>query len=997
MAINFPNSPSVNDIHSEGGVRWKWNGSSWTRANGGAAVTDTITTANDNSTTTLYPVMVSGTGSNGAKVATSATKSISFDASDGNLTVDGNISIGGTLTYEDVKNVDSVGLGTFRSGAHFGPSTGVGATISSEGDITAGIITATFVGDGSGLTGVANTDYVHAHTLSVVGVTTLTTLNVNSQVGAAGSVLSSTGSGLNWVSPQTGPQGAQGVQGAAGAAGAAGAQGAQGHQGLTGATGAQGHQGRQGAQGAAGAVGAQGNQGVQGATNNLTVSTSPPGSPSAGDMWWDSDDGRLGVYYNDGNSSQWVNINNGPAGAQGAQGAQGRQGATGAQGSVGIASLTISTGAPSSPNAGDMWWDSDDGDLHLYFNDGNSSQWVNINAGSAGAQGAQGAAGAQGAQGAAGTNATISNNADNRVITGGSGTNLNGEANFTFDGNLVSILSSSNQADGLLVHNTNNSQAHADAAVMISGGDNASAFLRLENNSQKFEIIKDANHNLTVEDDGTERVRIASDGKIGIGTASPTYGSHLHGTGASNNAYYMAEQSSAGASAGFRLKTTGSHFAIYGATSGSALGIYDYNAGAERFTIDSSGNIGQGVIPSGWASAQAGDFYAYQVGTGIALFGRGSGDEDRGGIAANYYHTGSAQKYIGNGHAGRIYFEDGSIVFSNAAQNASGAGAAMTLNERLRITSDGKVLLKKTSSNWGTTASNTVIQLENSAIWDYAGVQFDVGHNYYYNTAGAYKYIRGGYACRQTFHNNTGDIAFWSGGTGSADATFTWAERLRIDSSGNMGLGTGSGIDRQFHIQGSAPIIKLEDTGGGYSEISANTAVLSLRADEGNTQSSSYINFRVDGGEKLRIDSGGRVTKPDTPSFFANASPSIGTQSGNTYVAYSFNNVNHNVGSHYNNSNGRFTAPVAGTYMFGGGLWCNSSDNTSGAHLLVFDKNGSEAGVGCNHRHSGNQLMATMCIVLAANDYIQLGFASASGGSTQNSTPRNYFWGYLVG
>ena len=465
MAINFPNSPSVNDIHSEGGVRWKWNGSSWTRSSSGPAITDTITTVNDNSTTTLYPVMVTGAGSNGAKVATSATKSISFDASDGNLTVAGNISVGGTLTYEDVKNVDSVGVGTFRSGAHFGPSTGVGATISSEGDITAGIITATFVGDGSGLTGVANTDYVHAHTLSVVGVTTLTTLNVNSQVGAAGSVLSSTGSGLNWVSPQTGPQGAQGVQGAAGSSGAVGAQGAQGHQGLTGATGAQGHQGHQGAvgaqgnqgvqgaggaagaqghqgvQGAGGAAGAQGNQGVQGATNNLTVSTSPPGSPSAGDMWWDSDDGRLGVYYNDGNSSQWVNINNGPAGAQGAQGAQGRQGATGAQGSVGIASLTISTGAPSSPDAGDMWWDSDDGDLHLYFNDGNSSQWVNINAGSAGAQGVQGATGAAGAQGAAGS-ATLSNNANNRVITGGSGTNLNGEANLTFDSSQLTLTSS---------------------------------------------------------------------------------------------------------------------------------------------------------------------------------------------------------------------------------------------------------------------------------------------------------------------------------------------------------------------------------------------------------------------------------------------------------------------------------------------------------------------------------------------------------------------------
>ena len=48
-------------------------------------------------------------------------------------------------------------------------------------------------------------------------------------------------------------------------------------------------------------------------------------------------------------------------------------------------------------------------------------------------RGAGGGAGAQGAQGSSGS-ATLSNNADNRVITGGSGTNLNGEANLTFDG-----------------------------------------------------------------------------------------------------------------------------------------------------------------------------------------------------------------------------------------------------------------------------------------------------------------------------------------------------------------------------------------------------------------------------------------------------------------------------------------------------------------------------------------------------------------------------------
>ena len=31
MALNFPNSPSLNDIHNENGTRWQWNGESWTR------------------------------------------------------------------------------------------------------------------------------------------------------------------------------------------------------------------------------------------------------------------------------------------------------------------------------------------------------------------------------------------------------------------------------------------------------------------------------------------------------------------------------------------------------------------------------------------------------------------------------------------------------------------------------------------------------------------------------------------------------------------------------------------------------------------------------------------------------------------------------------------------------------------------------------------------------------------------------------------------------
>ena len=32
-------------------------------------------------------------------------------------------------------------------------------------------------------------------------------------------------------------------------------------------------------------------------------------SAAAGDLWWESDKGRLKVYYTDTNSSQWVDVN----------------------------------------------------------------------------------------------------------------------------------------------------------------------------------------------------------------------------------------------------------------------------------------------------------------------------------------------------------------------------------------------------------------------------------------------------------------------------------------------------------------------------------------------------------------------------------------------------------------------------------------------------------------------------------------------------------------
>ena len=81
---------------------------------------------------------------NGLTVTGIVTATVLDNNITGDLTVSGNLGVGGTVTYEDVTNVDSVGVVTARSGVHVGPTAGVGATIYTDGGARfSGIVTAT--------------------------------------------------------------------------------------------------------------------------------------------------------------------------------------------------------------------------------------------------------------------------------------------------------------------------------------------------------------------------------------------------------------------------------------------------------------------------------------------------------------------------------------------------------------------------------------------------------------------------------------------------------------------------------------------------------------------------------------------------------------------------------------------------------------------------------------------------------------------------------------
>ena len=253
-------------------------------------------------------------------------------------------------------------------------------------------------------------------------------------VGAQGNAGAQGDTGLTGAQGAAGAQGQIGNTGAQGAAGAQGSPGAQGDTGLTGAQGAAGAQGASGAQGTNGIIGSNGAQGATGAqgaqgtsfsrSESNATATSGQTTFAVSGGYTNGDD--LDVFlngirltpdeYTATNGTDVVLDVGATAGdivdilyfeSAGPQGAQGDTGLTGAQGAAGAQGTAGAQGA----------------------------------AGAQGSVGAQGSQGAQGYQGAGGS-ATITNEADNRVLTAtGTAGTINGEANLTFNGTTFAVSS----------------------------------------------------------------------------------------------------------------------------------------------------------------------------------------------------------------------------------------------------------------------------------------------------------------------------------------------------------------------------------------------------------------------------------------------------------------------------------------------------------------------------------------------------------------------------
>lgn len=150
----------------------------------------------------------------------------------------------------------------------------------------------------------------------------------------------------------------------------------------------------------------------------------------------------------------------------------------------------------------------------------------------------------------------------------------------------------------------------------------------------------------------------------------------------------------------------------------------------------------------------------------------------------------------------------------------------------------------------------------------------------------------------------------------------------------------------------------------------------------------------TNGTTAMTIDSSGRVTtSTNRPAFMARRT----SGQGNGTVV--FDTVMLNQGSHYDNSTGKFTAPIAGLYNFSFNV-LSDNDGTDGYWTTSLFINGSDYCKVQNRTELDNDFGGSLSVIasLSVNDYVNVNNASINVYGTSSAT-ENFTWfcGYLIG
>ena len=486
------------------------------------------------------------------------------------------------------------------------------------------------------------------------------------------------------------------------------------------------------------------------------------------------------------------------------------------------------------------------------------------------------------------------------------------------------------------------------------------------------------------------------------------------------------------------------------------------SGGSERLRIDDAGRL---LI--GRTTALASSAERLTIDSGMAMFRRSSTNAAAVYIRNEDTTADTRQPYLiftdGGGNRGGfgVQYNESSLWISGQGGIAfRTGGSAPSQEERLRITSDGKVgigtddpgnhklhLYGETNSDLRLTATgDDIINMFVNTNRSSANASlFAIKGEWNGTQVANMKFLVGD----DTTNKDDGYITFATRESGTGSST----ERLRISSAGLVGIGINNPTS-DLHVFRSTSassiidaaagdaLLTLRNAGNGNwsginftrerstgtnvvggsiwmpSDTSNNSSLLyiqtqtasgnagvdsaltnnngvrlKLASQPGGAGADSAFTVEVGSTEKFRISAEGYVTKSNHPCF--DAVRNSGHMSAQTYINY--NTVKANNGGHYNSSNGRFTAPVAGYYFFS---WTSIKNNTNAVTRLYIHKNGS-ATYGNRHlrldsgQDYGDNGTMTAVIQLAVNDYVQIYLEAGSiYGATEEYC---IFNGYLLG
>ena len=217
-----------------------------------------------------------------------------------------------------------------------------------------------------------------------------------------------------------------------------------------------------------------------------------------------------------------------------------------------------------------------------------------------------------------------------------------------------------------------------------------------------------------------------------------------------------------------------------------------------------------------------------------------------------------------------------------------------------------------------------------------------------------------------------------------------------LNVSGNLGVGTtnpsykldvGSTSDATTFVN-----IKASTTGtSGVFFSDTNNGQGGIRY----SHASDFMRFDTNDAERMRIDSSGRVTMPSQPAFHVR----VNNSSYLTTSPVPFSNSVFDVGSNFNTSTYRFTAPISGKYYLVLNMYLRTDNNTDA--YPRFRVNGTNVQYAyLYNNNTGGRIDAVLPLNrifnLSAGDYVDVIFQYSGSGTYYGGNEETNFYGWLI-